>query len=89
MQVSVRKNSIPYIQPYSVVDDEGNVLGNYNTLTKAKGAAKAFETMKKADVKNDAPAPKDGFDALKRRMSKPDGDKIPKKRQRRIIIDDD
>jgi len=84
----VRKNSIPYIQPYSVVDDEGNVLGNYNTLKKAKAAAESFETMKKSDIKEAPAAPKDAFDALQKRMDKPDGDKIPRKRQRRIIIDD-
>lgn len=90
MSIDVRKNSLPYIQPYSVVDGDGNILGNYKTIQLAKEAAIAFKSMtsnklstRKLD-KIESP-----MDALEKRMAKPDGDKPKRVLKRRVIIDND
>lgn len=93
MGISVRKNSLPYVQPYSVVNDGEDVLGNYKSLKRAKEAAVAFQELADAGIKAaeatiELNKSMTGLEAMEKRMNKPDGDSVPKKRIRRVIIDD-
>lgn len=84
---TVRKNTAPYIQPYSVIDEEGNVLGNYNTLKKAEEAAEAMKTNK--NIPETQGKAENAIDAIEKRMAKPDGDRVPKKMVRKVIVKND
>lgn len=86
-KLRVRKNTAPYIQPYSVIDTEGNVLGNYNTLKKAETAAEAMQTNR--NTPETQGKPQNAVDALEKRMAKPDGDRVPKKLVRKVIVKND
>ena len=44
-QLAIRKNTLPYIQPYSVIDeDTGGIWGHYKTFQMAMIALRAFNS---------------------------------------------
>lgn len=77
----VRKNTLPYVHPWSVFDKQtGGVAGQYKTEKDAKAACVHFETqgitMEQAIEKIDA------IEAAAHRMQKPDGDKTSQQTKR-------
>lgn len=95
-EFEVRKNTLPYVQPYSVIHTPtGNVLGQYKTIKKAQEAITAFKKQGINGVDGGTPP---GFESvwktIGRRMRRPDGDKPiqpPKRRgpkRRRVELDE-
>lgn len=76
----VRKNTLPYIHQWAVLDMEtGNKVGEYKTK---KLAEKACNGFKQHGLPNDTHGVPLGFeracDVLNKRMKRPEGDPSPK-----------
>jgi len=73
----VRKNTLPYIHQWAVIDtNTDKKVGEYKTEKIAQQACDAF--MKNAGIDKDNENKynfHDAFDAAKKRMNNPDGDK--------------
>ncbi len=89
----VRKNTLPYIHQWAVIDIKtGNKIGEYKTEKNAKHACEIF---KKYGLPNDIPdiplSPRTALDAIDKRMRRQKEDQLPKppkySDKRRIELD--
>jgi len=95
----VRKNNLPYIQPWSVIrlgvtTKANEVIGNYKTEEQAIRACHLFRECGLPDGLTDVKIPEDAWEAIDQRLKKPDGDKLPKPKlpystNRKIELNDD
>jgi len=81
----VRKNTLPYVHQWAVIDTEtGNKVGEYKTQEQAQRACMIFEEYgvpKNGELT--PPAFESAWNALKSRMRKPNGDPVPKPPKKR------
>ncbi len=77
MQFEVRKNTLPYIHPYSIVDVETNeIFGQYKTQKEAELALKQGKFKSLSD-KSD----KDAIKCMENRINTPNGNFIAEKKK--------
>jgi len=74
---AIRKNTLPYIQPYSVIHiPTGNVLGQYKNNEKAQEAIAVFKKQGINGIDSETPSkPENALETMRKRMLRPDGDK--------------
>jgi hypothetical protein len=97
--VYIRKNTLPYIQPYSVIlqySSRNYILGNYKDIQIAETALDEYKIMIKNGVDPRSPKAMEQFNkqtaigSMEKRMVNPDGDKPVNKGQlkRKIQLND-
>jgi len=81
MNLEIRKNTLPYIQPFSIIDvDTNKVCGEYKTRSEADRALKSkkFQFTKEQSDQN-------AIECMEKRIKNPNGDGIPVKNQQKTI----
>lgn len=80
-QFVVRKNTLPYVHQWAVLDTEtNNVVGEYKTKKFAEGACKIFNEYGLPDNTGTKQDIKDAWKTAHKRMKHPEGDPPPKKK---------
>lgn len=93
----VRKNTLPYIHQWAVIDTEtGNKVGEYRTKKAVENACRRFEKHGLPEsIHGTPPGFESAWNAVSKRMKRPDGDpppELPKKKpqhsnKRRVELD--
>lgn len=86
------KNTLPYIHPYSLIDESGKVIAQFKSLAQAeKAKEKIINSSKTSNIKiesKDTKIIKDPIDCLEKRMNNPvcDDVKVNIPYKRKIVI---
>lgn len=83
---AIRKNTLPYVHQWAVIDTiTGNKVGEYKTKQLAQKAWNNFERYGLPDIaplnSKDTKRPLNAWNAANKRMERPEGDRLPNKRQ--------
>ncbi len=81
MRLEVRKNTLPYIHPFSIMDvDTNETFGGYKTRNEAEKALKSkkFQSISEQTDRN-------AIECMEKRINNPDGDGMPIKNQQKNI----
>jgi len=91
VSLEIIKNTLPYIQPFSIIQTRnGEIIGHYRTEKLAKEALDIFNNSNNIAYKGkiDTQKNKNPIDCWKERINKPKGDQPLKIKKRRIVIDE-
>lgn len=80
--LEIRKNNLPYYMPYSIINTNGDIIGDYRDIETARMALKRISDINQIkDKKN-----KDIIELAQKRMKNPNGDQPPKDIKRKVIL---
>lgn len=87
----VRKNTLPYVHQWAVMDTKtGNKIAEYKTRKLAEKACDGFRRHGLPyDTQCTPPSIETPLEAIRKRMRRPNGDPPPKKRSHDTLISDE